>query len=298
MADAIPDLRTLALFINTVSCGSITRAAEAANMVVSAASRRLALLEDSAGTQLLIRGARGVTATAAGEAMLFHARSLLRQVGQMNLDLQDHSRGVRGIVRIHAVASALSGQLPSDLQRFSAMYPDVSVQLQEKHSGEAIAAVQVGLADVAVTFSGGSPVEGIISLPYKTSQLVAIVHRHHEVAEESCDWSRLLDCDLIGLESNTALMGLLEREANALNKVVRLRVQVKSFYVLSRLVEARLGVGFLPLDAATTFAKDMDLRIIRLNDAWAQRQLHICTNTSARAPVHLQNLIDVLRSSP
>jgi len=34
-------------------------------------------------------------------------------------------------------------------------------------------------------------------------------------------------------------------------ETVRLRTQVKSFYVLSLLVEARLGVGLTPLDAAS-----------------------------------------------
>ncbi|AIT28503.1 LysR substrate-binding domain protein [Bordetella holmesii CDC-H635-BH] len=292
----IPDLRTLVLFIDTVEAGSITRAAKASNMVVSAASRRLALLEESVGTPLLIRGARGVAATPAGEAMLFHARSLLRQVGQMNLDLQDHARGMRGIVRIYAVASALSRQLPTDLRRYSELYPEVGVQLEEKHSFEAVAAVQLGLADVAVTFSTASEDDGLTYLPYKTSQLVAIVDLSHGAAHDACSLSDLLDYDLIGLESNTALMALLEREARSLEKTVRLRTQVKSFYVLARLVEARLGVGFMPLDAATSFAKDMQIRIIHLTDSWAIRQLHLCVQTVPLLPAHTANLVEVLGS--
>ncbi|OZI75253.1 LysR family transcriptional regulator [Bordetella genomosp. 12] len=301
MPIVIPDLRTLVLFIDTVEAGSITRAADMSNMVVSAASRRLALLEESIGTPLLIRGARGVAATPAGEAMVFHARHLLRQVGQMNVDLQDHARGVRGIVRIHAVASALSRQLPNDLRRYSELYPEVGLQLEEKHSFEAVGAVQLGLADVAVTFSTVPEEGGLTYLPYKTSQLVAIVHSNHNARFEACSLGDLLDYDLIGLESNTALMSLLERGARSYEKPVRLRTQVKSFYVLSRLVEARLGVGFMPLDAAMSFAKDMQIRIIHLTDGWANRQLHICTQTLPQLPAHTANLIEVLletRSQP
>ncbi|EXF88493.1 hypothetical protein D554_3770 [Bordetella holmesii 30539] len=55
-------------------------------------------------------------------------------------------------------------------------------------------------------------------------------------------------------------------------------------------------MGFMPLDAATSFAKDMQIRIIHLTDSWAIRQLHLCVQTVPLLPAHTANLVEVLGS--
>ena len=64
------DLTTLRLFAAVCDARSIARAAEQANIVGSAISKRLAQLEDTVGTQLLVRRRHGVEPTPAGESLL------------------------------------------------------------------------------------------------------------------------------------------------------------------------------------------------------------------------------------
>ena len=59
------DLTTLRLFVSVCETGNIARAGERANMVGSAISKRLAQLEDTVGTPLLLRKRRGVVPTPA-----------------------------------------------------------------------------------------------------------------------------------------------------------------------------------------------------------------------------------------
>jgi DNA-binding transcriptional LysR family regulator len=40
-----------------------------------------------------------------------------------------------------------------------------------------------------------------------------------------------------------------------------------------RAVEARLGIGVLPLAAARSFAPAMSLRVVALSDDWAERRM-------------------------
>lgn len=67
------DLSSLDLFVLICECGSIARAAEQGGMVASAVSKRVAELESLARTPLLLRHARGVRPTPAGELLLAHA---------------------------------------------------------------------------------------------------------------------------------------------------------------------------------------------------------------------------------
>ena len=59
-----------------------------------------------------------------------------------------------------------------------------------------------------------------------------------------------------------------------------LRVQVKSFEAVCRAVEARLGIGVLPLAAARSFAPSMSLRVIALADEWADRRMLLISRTA------------------
>ena len=120
-----PDLASLALFIRIAETHSITKAAKASHIALAAASRRIAQLEHQYGVQLLFRTAKGVELTPAGNAMLFHARQMLGQVDAMRAEISDYSRGVKGMVRIMANASALAQYLPDDLASFAAAHPEI-----------------------------------------------------------------------------------------------------------------------------------------------------------------------------
>src|SRR5258706_14636633 len=94
-----PDLQTLALFVRICELKSITKAAQASHIALAAASRRIAVLEEQFGVQLLYRTAKGVELTPAGTAMLFHARQLMGQVDQLRAELSDYTKGGKGLVR-------------------------------------------------------------------------------------------------------------------------------------------------------------------------------------------------------
>src|ERR1041385_8931308 len=118
-----PDLASLALFVRIAETRSITKAAAASHIALAAASRRITQLEDQLGSALFYRSAKGVELTPAGQALLFHAREMLEKVDQMRAEISDYSRGMKGIVRIQANASALAQYLPADLATFASDHP-------------------------------------------------------------------------------------------------------------------------------------------------------------------------------
>jgi DNA-binding transcriptional LysR family regulator len=60
------------------------------------------------------------------------------------------------------------------------------------------------------------------------------------------------------------------------------------------MVQAGLGVGVLPEDAAQAFAKPMGLRLIQLTDAWARRRMYVCVREYASLAAPARQLVDHL----
>jgi DNA-binding transcriptional LysR family regulator len=290
-----PDLASLALFIRVAETHSITKAARASHIALAAASRRIQQLEDQLGVQLLRRSARGVELTPAGTAVLARAQEMLGKVDEMRAEVADYSKGAKGLVRVQANASALAQYLPGDLASFSASSPDIKIALEEERSGAIVEAVRKGAADVGIVMEGADA-PGLQLFEYRTDLLCAVVPRRHPERARKLAFAKLLDHDFVGLESNTVISRLMLDEASRAGKPLRLRVQVKSFDVVARLVQAGLGIGVLPEDAAEAFAKPMGLRFITLTDAWAARRMFVCVKEYAKLSAPSKRLVDHLVS--
>lgn len=291
----LPDLTSLALFLRTVENGSLSKAAEMSHIALSAASRRIALLEDEYKVKLLTRTSRGVAPTPAGEALAFHARQLLREADRLRTDLSDYAKGLRGVVRLFASTSSLTQYIPKALASFSAQNPDIKIEVQERLSTEIIHSIKDGTADIGVAFSGETHVDGVRYYPYKVDHLVAVMPHEHPLIANSVSFVDLLDLDLVVLESNTAMLKLLEEAAAIEGKSLRLRVQVKSFEAICMMIDAGLGVGILPKVAAQVFGNELRLRLIPLSDSWSMRQMFLCTGDGPLSTT-VQRLLDHLLS--
>ena len=288
-----PDLSSLALFIRVAEARSLTKAAEASHIALAAASRRIALLEHQFGVQLLYRTARGVELTPAGNALLFHARQLLGHVDVMRAEISDYSRGLKGMVRIHANASALAQYLPDDLASFAAAHPAIGISLAEERSGAIVDALRSGATDVGIVMEGADA-EGLELFEYRTDVLCVVVPKSHAIKERKLAFAQLLDQDFVGLESSTVISQIMLAQAQQAGIPLRLRVQVKSFDVVARMVQAGLGIAVLPEDAARAFAGSMGLRLVKLSDAWAARRMFVGVRQYKTLPAPARQLVDHL----
>jgi DNA-binding transcriptional LysR family regulator len=288
-----PDFSSLALFIRIAETRSITKAAESSHIALAAASRRITQLEDQFGVQLLYRTAKGVELTPAGSAVLFHAGALMEQIDRMRAEVSDYSKGAKGMVRIQANASALAQYLPGDLASFSAAYPAIKIFLEEERSGAIVEAVRTGATDVGIVMEGAEAA-GLELYAYRTDTLVAVVPRKHPVRTRRLAFAKLLDHDFVGLESNTVISQILIAQATQAGKPLRLRVQVKSFDVVARMIQAGLGIGVLPEAAAKAFAGSMGLRLVTLTDSWATRRMSLCVRQYATLPAPARQFVDHL----
>ena len=293
----LPDVDSLALFVRAAELHSLSKAAEASHIGVAAASRRIALLEHHFRTSLLERSPRGVELTAAGITLLGHAKTLLVQLNHISAAMSDHAAGRRGALRILANTSAMAERLPQDLASFATAHRDIGLVVEERWSTEIVRSLLAGEADIGVVMEGVS-VEGLHVQAYRRDRLGIIAPARHPLfALQELHFKDLLEYDVIALESSSSMMRLLLEKAVALETALRLRVQVRSFEAVCRTVQAGLGIGILPLQAAKGLAESMDLVARPLADAWAERHMLICVKQDRLPLASLKLMLEHLRKA-
>lgn len=286
----LPDLDSLALFVRAAEMRNLTRAAEASFITVPAASRRLSLLEHQFKAQLFERHSRGLELTAAGEQLLLLAREVIATVNHMRAEMANYTQGSRSVLRIHGNTSAMTQFLPADVASFQAAQPDVRIVLEECWSEDAVKRVRGGEIELGVIVDGAD-VSGLYVQPYRGDQLAAVVREDDEVPTDGLKFADLLERDLIGLEGTSTLTRLLADQAALMMRAMVLRVQVRSFEAVCRAVEARLGVGVLPMTAARSFAPAMQLKVLPLQDEWAMRRMSLVTRSEPASGSPLGQLV-------
>jgi DNA-binding transcriptional LysR family regulator len=300
----LPDLDSLALFVQAADMGNLTRAAEACHITVPAASRRLSLLEHQFKATLFERHSRGLQLTPAGEHLHNLARGLIADVQHMRAEMANYAAGQHAVLRVHGNTSAMTQFLPADVAAFQVGHPQVRIVLEECWSEEAARRVRSSEADLGVVVEG-SDVAGLWCRPYRSDRLAAVMRADDPLdgnggadsdGSDTIAFADLLDRDLVGLEGSSTLTRLITAQAANATRTMALRVQVRSFEAVCRAVEARLGIGILPLAAARSFAPAMNLKVLRLSDPWALRRMQLCTRSQPPAQTPLGLLMAQLEA--
>jgi len=291
------DLTDLNLFRHTVEAGSITHGAARSNLALAAASTRIRKMELAFGAELLVRGRQGVTPTQAGRTLLQHARAILAQTDKLNEDLTPYARGLAGQVRVLSNTNALTEFLPEALSSFLTAYPDISVDLEERLSDEIVGLIADGTGDVGIV-AGTVEYGNLHTFPFRSDRFVLVVGKSHPLAARSrIGFAEVLDYDMVGLDRASAIQRFLADKANRIGRPLRLRVQLRSFDAICRLVECNVGVGVVPETTVERTAGSMAIKAVRLTDPWALRELTICVRDEKALPPYARQLVDHLRAS-
>jgi DNA-binding transcriptional LysR family regulator len=290
------DLADLSLFRHVVEAGSITHGAARANLALAAASTRIRNMEETLGVALLTRGRAGVTPTQAGRTLLQHARAILRQAERLHEDLGAYGGGLAGQIRVLSNTNALTEFLPEALSSFLASHPSVNVDLEERLSDEIVGLIAEGVADLGIV-AGTVDARALETYPFRRDRFVLVVARGDPLAKRAkIGFEDVLDRDFVGLDRASALQRFLASKAVRIGRPLRLRLQLRSFDAVCRLVECKVGIGIVPQTTAERVAKTMAIAIVPLTDAWAERELTICIRNMKELPLYARQLVEHLRA--
>lgn len=292
------DLIDLKLFCDVVDAGSITHGATRSALALAAASTRIRGMEDALGAKLLVRSRQGVVATDAGRTLLKHARAILAQSARLKEDLGAYAGGLSGEVRLLANTNALTEFLPEALSSFLADHPQVSIDLEERLSDEIVGLVAEGAADIGIV-AGTVDVGALATYPFRSDRFVVVTSKDHPLAgRDHVTFAEVMDYDFVGLDRASSLQRFLAVKAAREGRPLRLRVQLRSFDAVCRLVECGVGVGVVPKTTAARAARTMALGVVDLADEWAVRELKICVRAMDELRPYARSLVEALRVEP
>ena len=290
------DLTDLSLFRHVVEAGSITHGAERAHLALAAASTRIRHMEEALGAPLLVRARQGITPTQAGRTLLQHARIMLGQAERLREDLGAYAGGLAGQVRVLSNTNATEF-LPEALSAFLASHPNVSVDLEERLSDEIVGLIAEGVGDIGIV--AGTVDAGRLTIyPFRSDRFVLVVGRDHPLAKKSkIGFAEVLDHDFVGLDRASAIQRFLQGKASNIGRPLKLRVQLRSFDAVCRLVECNVGVGVVPASTVRRAAKSMAIKAVDLTDPWALRDLSICVRDFEALPPYARQLVEHMRAA-
>jgi DNA-binding transcriptional LysR family regulator len=290
------DLPDLGLFRHVVEAGSITQGARRANLALAAASTRIRNMENTLGAALLVRSRLGVVPTQAGRTLLQHARAILAEAERLREDLGAYAGGLAGQIRVLSNTNALTEFLPEALSSFLAAHPQVSVDLEERLSDEIVGLIAEGVADLGI-IAGTVEAASLETFPFRKDRFVLVVARDHPLAKRTnTAFAQVLDYDFVGLDRSSALQRFLADKAARVGQPLRLRIQLRSFDAVCRMVECNVGIGIVPETTAHRVSRSMAIAVVALTDAWALRDLTICVRRLRDLPPFARRLVEHLRA--
>jgi LysR family nitrogen assimilation transcriptional regulator len=239
-------LRQLRYFVEIARSGSFSRAAEHLSVAQPALSQNIAALEETLGSRLFERHARGVDLSPAGHRL--HARALELLAG---FDaLKDHVDGREarpsGIVRVVLAGSVSTAVIASLLGRVAERYPGIELAVAEGVSTEARVQIESGQAHLAL-MPGPAELQGMETLPVFEERFLmmgAYAAMQGEPAEVR--FAEVAQRRLAAPDRAHDLRKVIERAAGAIYQALDVRYELNSPPMLTAVVKAGLAFAIMP----------------------------------------------------
>jgi DNA-binding transcriptional LysR family regulator len=243
------ELRQLQYFVAVADEGHFTRAAERVLIAQPAISQQIRRLETELGGPLFDRDRRHVRLTAAGRALLPHARATLAAADRAKAAVRSLSGLLSGQLTVGAFEGAPEGLLATALGRFRRNHPAVGVQAKEGYAAELLTAVQRGELDAAITAlpEAARPPAGVTVTELAIDPLALAVGADHPLAREpGIPLTRLRDEPMITLASDSSQRAHVERACRKAGFEPRITAETMRLSLLWELVNQGVGVAVVP----------------------------------------------------
>jgi DNA-binding transcriptional LysR family regulator len=265
------ELRQLEYLVAVAEEANFTRAAERIHVAQPAVSAQIQRLERELGQTLVDRSRRSVRLTAAGEAVLPHARAALAAVRTMGVAADELTRLVRGTVTIGTVTSH-NVDIPQLLADFHAEHPNVEITLGTDTSDNLIENVRTGRLDIAIASIGPDEVPDGLHIDVVTDEAIeAAVGLADPLGKrKKVRLADLRDRTLIALPVGAGIRNQFDRACAKAGVSPRIAFEASTPLALADLAGRGLGVAIVPASVprgradlhALTFVPELRGRLV------------------------------------
>jgi len=231
------------VFAEVVAQRTFAQAALTLNVTPSAVSHSISQLENELGFPLFIRNRTGVELTPDGQTILPIIQAILNTEDRLRQEADKITGLNAGRIRLGAFSSVSTNWLPSIIQQFKHLYPNVDVEVMQAGFNDIVEQVRVGSIDIGFSLlpvADNLIVEPLIEDPiYCVTPLTFQPQNHHSMTDIDIGRRRFI---LQKTDYDRDTKGALDRYHVSENS---LSYSLDDQSILS-MVESGLGLGILP----------------------------------------------------
>ncbi|HKY50363.1 MAG TPA: LysR family transcriptional regulator, partial [Candidatus Limnocylindria bacterium] len=258
------ELGQIEAFVEAQRRGSITRAAAALDLTQPTLTARLRGLEQELGAQLLVRGRRGVTLTAAGRRFLPRAQAALEAVRRGVAETKAAREGRGGVLALGLATDLALYIAPAALARFARTHPDVEINVRSGRShmvAEALRSDEIEIALVSQLIA----LPELASRPLFEESVPVVVGRGHPLASRTrVDIAELARSGLVMRDPTAYLHAITVAYFADAGTAPRILMELNNTEACKRVVLAGLGAALLPQMAIYEDLRRGDLVALRV----------------------------------
>lgn len=289
------EIGELTFFLTLAREKSFSRAAAKLYRTQPAVSLALQRLENWAGERLVVRGAREMKLTDAGNLLVEYAERILNLREQIRKELEDLKELRRGNLSIGVNESSIHALLPT-LARYRQKYPDVHIRMQRTFSRDIPREVMNYRLDFGVV-SFIPQEESLAAEEIFQDSLTFVVYRKHRLAQR-----RAVNISALGNEQFVAhivespfrwgVIRLFQKHRVPL----RMPVEMPTIESIKRFVQMGMGVAIVPRMCVLPELKQGLLVEVKIRELHMPRHLHLVYRRNARFSRAAAELLRMLRS--
>ncbi|MDE0521361.1 MAG: LysR family transcriptional regulator [Boseongicola sp.] len=228
-------LKQLRYFTRIVEFGSISRASQDLNIAQTALGLQVRALEESLGARLLLRHPKGVRATEKGQFVYDRSIAILRDVDDMNEQLQNWSDEKPRDIWLGLDASLIGAIGTQVLVKQDSCIPGFHLHLLEGPRDELIEDVQNGSLDWAIVHEAKN-VMACRTTPVLRQSVQLICRPGTALPHGPVSLREVLACDLVLDSGRQAISGVLATAAKTLGLMPEARYEVDSFSTIKQMI--------------------------------------------------------------
>lgn len=239
----------LRYFVSIAELGSLTAASRALRVSQPSLTVALRKLEEDLGTTLFVRTSRGVRPTASGEALLKHARQVLRALSDARAEIEGLEKEPRGRFALGCHESLGAYFLPGFMAAFLERHPAIELALWNGNSRDVHRAVVERVVDVGIVVNP-EPHPELVVQPLFQDRVELVVSSSLRRSGRREPLALLRTHPLIyvpALRQVQYLLGALEQRALRASRPL----PCSSMELVKSLVLDGAGVGILPRRVAS-----------------------------------------------
>ncbi len=273
-------------FMLVVETGSMAEAARRLHITAAAVAQQMRILEKEFKTPLLARAGRTVVPTPAGHRLKQSAPTLLRDLANAHLLVNDD--GASGELVIGTINTALHSLLPDILADFVKQSPNVKVFLQSAATNQLYEAVQQGDIDAAVCLYPAFSLAKTFDWTLLREEPLILLAPKHLAHRDPHDLLRTQP--LIRYDRNLGGGQMVDKYLRNAGITPMERFELSSLVAIAMMVDRGLGVALVP-DTALNLPDGQSVVRVNLPDATQSRRFGVMWLRSSAKLALIQKLV-------